>query len=524
MPTPSVRLPTLRPITGLGYELTQSAGSAFATPGDLDAQREVHSERTGYAQRPLKPFRQNGEMSPTKQITPVGRRVPTATVPGSRPGHAPKPWFADALAALAGLGFGVTLALVITGETRGSLSAPGGWFIAGGRLAGFTGAYLLLVMVVLIARLPWLERAVGQDRLVRWHRRIGPWVLWLITAHVVLITLGYSRLAKVGPLRQLWVFLTSYPDLLAAAVGFCLLIMAGITSIRIARRRLKYETWWVVHLYMYLALALAFAHQIVTGGSFVGHPLTRAIWIAVWISTAGMVIVFRVFQPLARNLRHQLRVASIHEEAPGVFSVVCSGRRLERLAVSGGQFFQWRFLTKDLWWHAHPYSLSALPRPPYIRVTVKGLGDQSRAVSLLKPGTRVAVEGPYGAFTHHARSSDRVVLIGAGVGITPLRALLEDLPEWVEVTVIVRASSPEDIVHRDEVAGFVAHRGGQFHELVGSRHQVPFDASALGQLVPDLARCDVYICGPEGFSNRVLSAARKLGVPRHRIHHEAFTF
>jgi predicted ferric reductase len=434
------------------------------------------------------------------------------------------PWVADLFAALFGLGLGVTVALVVTGETRGSLAAPGGWLIAGGRFAGFTGAYLLLVMVVLIARLPWLERAVGQDRLVRWHRRIGPWVLWLITAHVVLITLGYAQLAKVGALRQLWIFLSSYPDVLAAALGFCLLIMAGVTSIRIARRRLKYETWWVVHLYMYLALALAFAHQIVTGGSFIGHPLTRAVWIAVWASTAGMVIAFRVFQPIGRSLRHQLRVVSVQEEAPGVFSVICSGRRLDRLAVSGGQFFQWRFFTKELWWHAHPYSLSALPRPPYIRVTVKGLGDQSRAVAHLKPGTRVGIEGPYGAFTHHARTSDRVVLIGAGVGITPLRALLEDLPPWVDVTVIVRGSTPQEIVHRDEVAHYVARRGGQFHELIGSRREIPFDAGALRQLVPDVRRCDIYICGPEGFSKRVVAALRKLGVRREKIHHEAFSF
>jgi predicted ferric reductase len=381
-----------------------------------------------------------------------------------------------------------------------------------------------LVMVVLIARLPWLERAVGQDRLVRWHGRIGRWALALIAAHVALITIGYSQLAKVGPLHQLRVFLTSYPDLLAAAVGFCLLVMAGVTSIKVARRHLNYETWWIVHLYVYLALSLAFAHQIVTGGSFIGHPLTRAIWIAVWVSTAGMVLAFRVLQPIGRSLRHQLRVASVQEAAPGVFSIVCSGRRLDRLAVSGGQFFQWRFFTKELWWHAHPYSLSALPRPPYIRVTVKGLGDQSRAVAQLKPGTRVAIEGPYGAFTHHAGSSDRVALIGAGVGITPLRALLEDLPESIAVTVVVRASTPEEIVHRDEVAALVAQRGGQFHEIIGPRHEVSFDTRALRRLVPDLARCDVYVCGPEGFSKRVVAAARKLGVHRDKIHNEAFTF
>ncbi len=481
-------------------------------------------------------------MSPATKLTPLERSIgagaaaapravvppPSATAPRSReaprPGHAPLPWVPNLFATLAGLGLGATVALVIAGETRGALSAPGGWLIAGGRVAGFTGAYLMLVMVVLIARLPWLERSVGQDRLVRWHRRIGPWALILITAHVTLITLGYAEAAKVGPLRQLWVFLRSYPDVLAGAAGFLLLVMAGVTSIKIARRRLKYETWWVVHLYMYLALALAFAHQVVTGGSFVGHPLTRAVWIVVWLATAGTVIVFRVLHPIGRSLRHQLRVASVKEVAPGVFSVICTGRRLDRLAVSGGQFFQWRFFTRDLWWHAHPYSLSALPRPPYIRVTVKGLGDQSRAVARLKPGTRIAIEGPYGAFTHHARSSNRVVLIGAGVGITPLRALLEDLPDTIDVTVIIRASTPHDVVHGDEVATLVEHRGGKVYELIGSRDQVRIDARTLRKLVPDLARSDLYVCGPNGFSGEVLRAARKLGVPRDQTHHEAFTF
>ena len=474
----------------------------------------------------LIPVIENFAMTGVARVAPTYQEseVQSAQAPRSRPGHPPRRRVADALAALAGLGLGVTLGLVVTGETRGALAAPGGWLIAGGRLAGFTGAYLMLVMVVLIGRLPWLERAVGQDRLVRWHRRIGPWPLGLITAHVVLITLGYAQLAKVGALRQLWVFLSSYPYLLAAAVGFCLLVMAGITSIKIARRHLKYETWWFVHLYTYLALALAFAHQITTGGSFIGHPLTKAVWIAIWILTAGVVILFRVVQPIIRSLRHQLRIAAVSEEAPGVYSVICSGRRLDRLAVSGGQFFKWRFLTKELWWHAHPYSLSALPQPPYLRVTIKGMGDQSSAVAALKPGTRVAIEGPYGAFTQHARHTDRVTLIGAGVGITPLRALLEDLPMSVEASVIIRASTPEDVVHRDEVASLVERRGGQFHEVIGSRHDVRLDARALRRLVPDLADRDLYICGPNAFSESIVAAALKLGVQPDRIHQEAFAF
>jgi predicted ferric reductase len=418
----------------------------------------------------------------------------------------------------------VTIGTVVIGESRGSLSAPGGLLTAAGRLAGFTGAYLMLIMVLLIARLPWLERSVGQDRLTRWHRRVAPWALGLIAAHVVLITLGYAGAARVGTLRQVWVFVTSYPDLLAALAGFGLLVMAGITSVTIVRRRLRYETWWVAHLYIYLGLALAFAHQIVTGVPFVGHPLTRSFWIAVWASTAGTVIVFRVVLPAGRSFRHQLRVVTVSEEARGVFSVVCRGRRLDRLAVSGGQFFLWRFLSRDLWWQAHPYSLSALPRPPYIRVTIKGLGDQSQAIRQLRPGTRVAIEGPYGTFTRHARLSDRVALIAAGVGITPVRALLEDLPGWAHVVVIVRASTVSDLVHHDEVGALVRQRGGQLYEVIGPRQRVRLNARLLHRLVPDVAARDVYVCGPDGFREEVVDAASRLGVAEEQIHQEAFDF
>ncbi len=434
------------------------------------------------------------------------------------------PWIADALAALAGIGFGIVVALVVVGETGGTLASPGGWLIALGRLFGFTGTYLMLIMVLLIARLPWLERTVGQDRLVRWHRRIGPWPIVLISLHVVSITLGYAQMTKSGPLHQLWVFLTNYPDMLAAMVAFGLILMAGFSSIRIARQKMRYETWWIVHLYTYLALSLAFAHQIVTGVVFLGHPLTRAFWIVIWAGTAGVVVTSRIVFPIVRNYRLQLRVADVIEEGPGIYSLTVSGKNLSRLAVSGGQFFQWRFLTRELWWHSHPYSLSALPRPPFMRVTVKGLGDQSSAVAHLRPGTRVFVEGPYGTFTRHARTTNRVVLIGAGVGITPLRALLEDLPGDVDVSVVIRASSPADVVHRDELEALVQLRKGTFHELVGSRGEVRFDASAMRKLLPRLAQSDVYVCGPSGFTDHVVASALKLGVPRARIHYEAFTF
>jgi ferredoxin-NADP reductase len=465
---------------------------------------------------------------PSREQVFAHDRVPSGQrgrVPSGGPPPARRKVFIDRCAALAGLGLGAVLAAVILGESRGALAAPGGLLTAGGRLAGFTGTYLMLIILVLVARVPWLESSAGQDQLVRWHRKVAPWAVGLIVGHVVLIVLGYAQAAHSGVLHEIWVLLTSYPDMLAAAAGFGLLIMAGVSSYRRIRRRIRYETWWVMHLYLYLALALAFAHQLVTGVSFVGHPLVRALWIIVWSATAGLVVVYRIAQPAWRSMRHQLRVVAVRPEAPGVVSVVCRGRHLDRLAVSGGQFFLWHFLVKGLWWQGHPYSLSALPQPPYIRVTIKGLGDQSKAAALLRPGTRVAIQGPYGAFTRHARVRPKgVALFAAGVGITPVRALLEDLPDGLDVVVVVRASTPADLVHHDEVAALVRQRHGRLEEIIGPRHKVRLHPGRLRSLVPDIAHRDVYICGPQGFSTSIARGALELGAAPEQIHTETFGF
>jgi len=420
-----------------------------------------------------------------------------------------------------GAGFVVTAVLALTDVGR-TLSQPGGRLIAVGRVTGLLGAYLMLVMVLLVSRFAPVERAIGQDRMVRWHRWLAPWPLSLITVHVVTITLGYAQAAKSGKLRELWLLVSGVPNMLAAAAGFALVILAAVTSWRVARRRLEYETWWAVHLYFYLGLTLSFAHQVTTGAAFISHPWARWWWTSLWVATAGIVVVYRVLLPLWRSLYHRLRVVAVVDEGPGVVSVVVEGKHLDRLPVDGGQFLQWRFLRRGLWWQAHPYSLSAMPRPPHLRITVKALGDHSARLARIRPGTFVAIEGPYGTFTKHARSSDRVVLVGAGVGVTPLRALLEDLPGGVHVVALLRASNPHEAVLAEEVRSFVERRGGFFHTLVGSRSAVRFDSGVLAKLVPDIAHRDVYICGPHGFTRQVVRAARALRVDSSRIHTEAF--
>jgi len=444
--------------------------------------------------------------------------------PDHAKGAEPRTWVRPVALLVAGAGLLLTVVSAIEVETGSQLAARGGVAMFIGSITGLVGTYLALLMVLLVSRIPAVERVLGQDGLVRWHKRLAPWPLSLIGLHAVFITVGYAEAANTGIWHEIGTLLNSYPDVLAATVGLGLMALAGITSIRAIRSRLRRETWWVIHLYLYLAIALSFAHVLALGPSFVGHPLARVLWSLAWLATAGLVIGFRIGLPLIRSVRHRLVVKEVRTEAPGVVSVICAGRRMDQLAVSGGQFFEWRFLRRHLWWQAHPYSISALPRPPHLRLTVKIVGDHSAAVTRLVPGTRVMIEGPYGAFTRHAQRRRMTVLIAGGIGLTALRALLEDLPARSSPEVIVRVSRPDDFVFRSEVTELTRRLRGHVHEVVGTRTSVQLDEAALRRLVPNIAQRDVFVCGPGSFVNELVATVRRLGVDSRAIHSEIFGF
>ena len=179
-----------------------------------------------------------------------------------------------------------------------------------------------------------------------------------------------------------------------------------------------------------------------------------------YVVTAAIVLAGRVGAPLVHAFRYRLRVLRVVDAGPTAASIEVGGRGLDRLAARSGQFFTWRFLTRDHWWEAHPFSLSASPDGRRLRITVKGLGDFTERVRSIPPGTRVIAEGPFGAFTAASRRRRRVALIAGGVGITPIRALLEDMPGAPgDIAVVYRSARAADVILRDELDELAARRG-----------------------------------------------------------------
>jgi predicted ferric reductase len=403
-----------------------------------------------------------------------------------------------------------------------------------GIVTGLVGSDLLLVMLVLAARIPVIDRTFGHDKALALHRKLGKPVLYLILAHMVLLMIGYGIAQGLNPIAEAIDMIVNQQDMSIAFISMGLLILVVVSSLVIVRKKLSYEFWYIVHLLSYGAILLALPHQFTQGSMFAEGTWARWYWMALYVGSLSAITIFRVIIPVASSLRHELRVSEVVVEAPGVVSVTMRGRDLAVLRAQGGQFFQWRFWTPGLFWQAHPYSLSAHPDGRSLRITVRDLGSGSAKLLSLTPGTRVSFEGPYGLFTEEARTTSKAVFVGAGIGITPIRALLEasDLTPR-EATVILRGSDNTDVYLWQETYDLCVEKSSSLRVLVGHRPRgvntwLSAEAYNKGEslltLAPQIQESDLYICGPTPWTELVIRDAKRLGLKDHQIHAERFDF
>jgi predicted ferric reductase len=446
----------------------------------------------------------------------------------ARPRRAPEPrgafgrWLVQSVL-WAGLVVSVTVWWLDTPAQ--SINHRGELLIAAGRITGLVAGYLLVVQVLLRSRLWLLERWIGTETLTRWHRDFGVVLLVTVLAHSALILVGYSILDELSLLDELNVLMAEYEDMTSAVVAVCILVAVGLLAVRAIRTVLPYELWKLLHGSSYLVLLLGYGHQFANGQQLFRPGFARDFWVGLYVAMLVALVWGRVVQPLWLNLRQGFRVAEVVDEGPDIVSIYLSGRHLRDVARAG-QFFRWRFLAPGVWTQAHPFSLSAAANGRWVRLTVKVVGAHTSALRYLSPGTRVWAQGPMGSFTALRRTRGKALLIAAGSGIGPIRALIEELP--LGATVIYRASSPADVVLQSELDRRAETRHAEIWYVIGSRYDSApsalLTASGMLQIVPDVPDRDVYLCGPPGFVRKAMSALRGAGVPRRQLHQTLFEF
>ncbi|KQO00820.1 oxidoreductase [Arthrobacter sp. Leaf234] len=441
-------------------------------------------------------------------------------------------WAADALTIVLVTSVAVAVALFLSDGGAAGFGSFAGMLTSMGVIAGLAAMDLVLVMFLLSARVPIIDRTIGQDKALLVHGSLGEPILYLLLAHGALLLLGYAATEGISPVAEALSLWASGLDLRWAVLSLVLFVLVAGTSVIAVKRRLPQEIWHGIHLLTYAAVALSIPHQFSLSGLFAPGTIQRWYWIALMVLTGAAVLTYRVLLPTIRSLHHQIRITRVTEVAPGVATIDMTGRDVERLNTRAGQYFIWRFLTPDLWWQPHPFSVSARPTPTSLRITVRNLGAGTAKLMSIRPGTKVAIEGPYGIFTEAARASAQVLLIGSGIGNSPIRGLLEDLTfPYGSATVILRASRPNEVYLLDEISALCEQRGARLFVLTGPRATwnsswLPASAVASGytmtSYLPPGQVPDVYVCGPLPWTDLVLADARNAGFPSENIHSERF--
>ena len=404
--------------------------------------------------------------------------------------------------------------------------------IAVGRLVGLVGVLFALLQFLLMARLPILEKAYGQDKLSRLHRITGYITFTLVALHPALIVNGNALLTGKSVPGQYLFMIQTYDDVIFAAIASLSLYALVLSSIWIVRKHLRYEWWRTVHFLSYVFISLAFLHQIELGTTINSQRIFNYFWIGLYFGVAAVFGYYRIIRPVLVYKKYRFRVARVIAESPTVTSVYITGRGMEAFKWKSGQFALFTFLQKGTPLQTHPFSISWAPQSrDEIRITVKHVGDFTNALKNLTPESPVIVQGPYGVFGQQVEDEKQVVLVAGGIGITPLRALFERYARnGRDVVLLYAVQKPEDFVLKkelDEIAhNFSNAKVIYICEIPTDQSVVKgrIDASILQKYVPNIPGRRAFVCGPVGMMNAVEKLLIEADMPKEKIFSERFSF
>jgi len=396
-------------------------------------------------------------------------------------------------------------------------TGPAAWRTSA--LLAWLGLGLIALEFVLITRIHMATGPFGQDALLRQHRRAGVAGCVLLLLHPLLLLAELPPASLMPPQASIAI---------NAGSAAWLLLLALVISTRWRKRLgLAYEPWLWLHRWLAiatLALGVFHADRLASG------PMPAALLI--WSALAALALLW--YRGLRPAWQHRpWRVIENSPEPGRARRLVLRAPPAGGISYQAGQFC-WLRLGSAWSWEAHPISLSSAPpagRAQEIEFTIKDLGDWSgRIVPQLAAGTPVWIDGPYGVFTPERHPGAGYVLIGGGVGITPLVSMAAALaPRGVPVLLIHAARDAASLCLGKRIAALsAAHRNLRWVRVLESGAEAPDEAGWVNlelltrQLPPEAWQWQFFVCGPEPMMDAVEAALTRLGMARSQVHTERF--
>ena len=377
------------------------------------------------------------------------------------------------------------------------------------------GFVLLFYQFVLSGRSRFVEEALGLDRLISTHRRLGIAALALILLHGVFITVFELAIGA----------LSVTVGKAIGVVAAILLVITAATAILWKSLGWRYEQWKKIHYANYVVLPAGLIHALMLGSTVRRSDLMRYYLIGLTV-LFGIVVISRVARYIAARKR-PLRVTEVVPEAHDVTSIYFEGRKPE---FKPGQFMMIRLEESGRYSEEHPYTISSSPTDETLRISAKASGDFSAGLRDVTAGARAVIEAPFGVFSYVSVPSDKLVFIAGGIGVTPFLSQLRHMRATGasrEVRMIWGNKTQQDLSFADELAaaerevpGFSVTHVLSHEEWEGEHGFI--DAELIRRHVDQPAAWHYMVCGPPVMMKAVFAALKTLGVPSGQVHHERF--
>lgn len=393
---------------------------------------------------------------------------------------------------------------------------------------------VLLVEFVLSGRFRVISGRMGMDVTMRLHQLLARTALVFVLVHPFLYRTPFNPPLPWDATRQLTLGLDmgSFATGLVAWVALPALVLMSIYRDQLPYR---YETWRLMHGLCAAIVAGAVTHHTFAAGRYSADPLLAGFWALLLIAAFGSLLHTYIIAPL-REAGRPYEVISVKKIALKTWELAIRPRKGEALSFDAGQFAWLNVGHSPFSLHENPFSISSAPAErPDIQFVVKEMGDMTRSVGEVTPGTRAYLDGPHGNLTLKGRTGEGIALIAGGVGIAPLLSIARQLQAENDPRPIILLYGnrvADQIVYNNELDQLSRGKNSQVihilsdppHGWKGLKGQVGRDTIEK-EFAFDGAREWLYlVCGPPAMLDAVEEALIALGVPGGQIVSERFYY
>lgn len=386
-----------------------------------------------------------------------------------------------------------------------------------GQWSGFLALVSLAFLIFSGDTARYSDRFFGLDKIIKFQRKFSILSFVFLFLHPIFFILAGHSFANY--------FIPAFYILPLALGTLAFYVFVAVMLFSYFYKKISYQAWQYIHVLTYLLFLSSLYHAF-----FWGSDSDKLFFISSYIFLLVVIIVgaiYRVIYKIKEKRRGPASVVSIKWESDDIFTLVLKTNK--KMNFKAGQFCFLR-LDKPRLYARHPFSISGDPKEENLSFAIKNTGRFTSAVSKLKAGDKINLDGPFGIFTAKRKLQD-VVFIAGGIGIAPFRSLIKDFSNQNRLgknVLIYCAKKEKDLIFHQEIIDLpnidlktICILSEEKNNINNYFHGY-LSKEILVEAIKDLKNPYFYICGPEPLKDSAMQIIKSLGVSRNKIIFESF--